>query len=98
MKQKEYKQISLKEKKETKEDYEFQKARREVYEEEIEKLEKMAPLDYLSILNPETKEKLIGLCLDRKLMDIFSDDRETFYEEDENEEDEEEMELEENDA
>ena len=59
----------------------------------------MAPLDYLSILNAETKEKLIGLCLDRKLMESFSDDKETIYSEDENEEEEmefeEEMELEE---
>ena len=55
----------MKEKEETKEDYEYQRARREIYEEEIEKLEKMAPLDYLSILNEETKEKLIGLCLDK---------------------------------
>ena len=91
IKSNEYKQISVKEKEETKGNYEYQKARREVYEEKIEKLEKMAPLDYLSILNAETKEKLIGLCLDRKLMESFIDDKETIYEEDENEE--EEMEL-----
>ena len=34
-------------------------------EEEIKKLEKMCPLDYLSCLNEETKEKLIGLLTDR---------------------------------
>jgi len=52
----------------------------------------MVPLDYLSVLNSETKEKLIGLCLDRKLLDSFNEDEETVYEE----EIEEEMELEEN--
>ena len=43
MKPKEYKQKSMKEKEKTKEDYEIQKARREVYEENIKKLEKIAP-------------------------------------------------------
>jgi len=52
----------------------------------------MVPLDYLSVLNSETKEKLIGLCLNRKLLDCFNEDEETVYEE----EIEEEMELEEN--
>ena len=59
----------------------------------------MAPFDYLSILNAETKEKLIGLCLDRKLMESSADDKETIYSDDENEEEdmefEDEMELEE---
>lgn len=49
----------------------------------------MVPLDYLSILNSETKEKLIGLCLNRKLIESFNEDGETMYEEDEIEEDEE---------
>ena len=49
----------------------------------------MVPLDYLSILNSETKEKLIGLCLNRKLIESFNEDGETIYEEDEIEEDEE---------
>ena len=60
----------------------------------------MAPFDYLSILNVETKEKLIGLYLDRKLMESFIDDKESIYEEDENKEEdfelEEKMELKEN--
>ena len=43
MKPKEYKQKSMKEKKKTEEDYEIQKARRVVYEENIKKLEKIAP-------------------------------------------------------
>ena len=42
----------------------------------------MVPLDYLSILNSETKEKLIGLCLNRKLIESFNEDGETMYEED----------------
>ena len=41
----------------------------------------MVPLDYLSILNSETKEKLIGLCMNRKLLESFDEDRETMYEE-----------------
>ena len=47
----------------------------------------MAALDYLAIISEETKQKLIGLCLDRELE---LNDEET--KEDENEE----MELEEN--
>jgi len=89
MKPKEYKNISIKEKEEIKRQYEYEKTKKEVYEEEIKNLEKMVPLDYLSILNSETKEKLIGLCLNRKLIESFNEDGETMYEEDEIEEDEE---------
>ena len=46
----------------------------------------MVPLDYLSILNSETKEKLIGLCLNRKLIKNINEDGETTYEEDEEKE------------
>ena len=83
MKPKEYKNISIKEKEEIKRQYEYEKTKKEVYEEEIKNLEKMVPLDYLSILNSETKEKLIGLCLNRKLIESFNKDGETMYEEDE---------------
>ena len=38
----------------------------------------MCALDYLKILNEETKDRLIGLCLDRKLSLL---DGETDYEE-----------------
>ena len=38
----------------------------------------MCALDYLKILNEDTKERLIGLCLDRKLLSL---DEETEYEE-----------------
>ena len=43
----------------------------------------MVPLDYLSVLNSELKEKLIGLCLDKKIMDGFNEDGKTMYEEEE---------------
>ena len=89
IKPKEYKNISIKEKEEIKRQYEYEKTKKEVYEEEINNLEKMVPLDYLSILNSDTKEKLIGLCLNRKLIESFNEDGETMYEEDEIEEDEE---------
>ena len=63
--------------------YEYEKAKKEVYEEEIQKLEKMVPLEYLAILNSETKEKLIGLCLDKKIMESFDEDGETMLEKEE---------------
>ena len=62
MKLKEYRNVYKKEKEEIKKWYEYEKEKKEVYEEEIKNLEKMVPLDYLSILNSEIKEKLIGLC------------------------------------
>ena len=75
-------------------EYEHEKARREVYEQEIEELEKMEALDYLSFLNDETKEKLIVLCLSRKLLEDFNEDGETNYEEDKMEDEiDEEMEI-----
>ena len=39
----------------------------------------MVTLDYLSVLNSELKEKLIGLCLDKKIMDGFNEDGKTMY-------------------
>ena len=83
MKPRKNKQISVKEREDIKKDYEKEKARREVYEEEIVEIEKMVPLEYLSVLNTETKEKLIGFCLDRKLLDSFNEDEETMYQDDE---------------
>ena len=38
----------------------------------------MIPLDYYSILNSKAKEKLIGLCLNRKLIESFNEDGETY--------------------
>lgn len=49
----------------------------------------MVTLDYLSVLNSELKEKLIGLCLDKKIMDGFNEDGKTMYEEEIKEEAEE---------
>ena len=86
LKPKDYKNVSKKEKEEIKNNYEYEKAKKEVYEEEIQKLEKMVPFEYLSILNSDIKEKLIGLCLDKKIMDGFNEDGETMYEEEEIEE------------
>ena len=78
MKPFEYKNISDKEKNETKFQYNYEKARTEVIEKKINDLEGMCALDYLKLLNEETKEWLIGLCLDRKLLSL---DGETEYEE-----------------
>ena len=39
-------------------------------------------------MNSEIKEKLIGLCLDKKIMEGFNEDGETMFEEEEFEEDE----------
>ena len=52
----------------------------------------MSALDYLGILNKETKEKLIGLCKDRDLFKSFDDkaiNGERDIDEEEEEEDEE---------
>ena len=57
----------------------------------------MEALDYLAVLNDDIKEKLIGLCLDRKLIEDFNEDVETLYDDEDNDEIEEEMEIEEND-
>ena len=34
----------------------------------------MCPLEYLSVLNSETKEKLVGICLDRKIFEPLNDE------------------------
>ena len=75
----------------------MERARREVYEDEIKNLGNMCPLDYLSFLNSETKEKLLGLCLNRKLLESFDEEAETMVDEENLDgEIDEEMELEEN--
>ena len=78
MKPNEYKNISKKEKNETQFQYYYEKAKTEVIEKKIKDLEGMCALDYLKSINEETKEKLIGLCLNRKLLSL---DGETEYEE-----------------
>ena len=40
-------------------------------EEELEKIKKMKALEYLDILNIKTKEKLIGLCLDKHILECL---------------------------
>ena len=77
MKPKDYKNVSNKEKGEIKFLYEYQKSATKTLEEEIQKLEGMNALDYLLVLNEETKEKLIGLCMDRNLI---NSDEDTFGE------------------
>ena len=57
----------------------------------------MEALDYLAVLNDDIKKKLIGLCLDRKLIEDFNEDGETLYDDEDNDEIEEEMEIEEDD-
>ena len=86
MKPKDYKNVSDKEKGEIQFLYEYQKSTTKTLEEEIQKLEKMNALDYLSVLNDETKEKLIGLCMNRNILDS---DEETFVGTDENDSEEE---------
>ena len=73
LKPKEYKNLSRKEKEDIKFNYLHEKARREVMEEELEKIKKMKALEYLDILNIETKEKLIGLCLDKHILECLDD-------------------------
>ena len=60
--------------------YEHDKAREELIEERLEEIKKMTPVEYFNALNEQTKEKLIGLCLDKKILDSFEDDGFTNYE------------------
>ena len=85
LKPREYKNIPDKEKKEIKFNYDYEKARREYLEEQIQKTNDMIPIEYLNLLNDEIKEKLISLCLDRKILDAFEnsssiDEKETMVE------------------
>ena len=89
LKPKDYKDISDKEKYEIKFDYDYAKTQREVMEKSAQEIEKMTPLEYLGTLNEETKEKLIGLCLDKKIMESLDYD-ETDYDENEDSDNEEE--------
>ena len=69
LKPKEYKNVPDSKKKELKFNYEHDKARKELIEERLEEIKKMTQVEYLNVLNEETKEKLIGLCLDKKILD-----------------------------
>ena len=79
------KKIYQKEKEDIKFDYLQEKARREIIEEELEKIKKMKVLEYLDILNIKTKVKLIGLCLEKHLLE-FLDDSTNFDNDDDSEE------------
>ena len=100
LKPKDYKNIPDNERSEKKFNYLHQKAAREVLEEKIEEINDMTPLDYLNKLNDEIKEKLIGLCLNKKIFDAFEQDsfeEETKEGNDRNDEDEVDDEEEESD-
>jgi hypothetical protein len=67
-------------------------------EEKIKEIEKMSAIEYLNILNDETKEKLIGLCLNKKILETYENDslfneQETNEKEEEDADEEEEEEL-----
>ena len=99
LKPKDYKNIPDKEKNELKFEYEHEKARREVMEEKLDDIKKMSPIEYLNILNDDVKEKLIGLCLNKKILDAYendslNDEEETNGNESNSDEDEEEEEEE----
>ena len=74
LKPKDYKNIPDKEKKDLKFEYEHEKARREVMEENLEMLKKKTPIEYLDLLNNNIKEKLIGLCLNKKILEAYEND------------------------
>ena len=59
----------------------YEKGQKEVIENDIEKLKKMSSIEYLDILNNKAKEKLIGLCLDKRIFDSI-DNNSTTSEED----------------
>ena len=69
-----YKNILDKTKKDIKFNFEHEKTRRELMEENLEEIKKKSIIEYLEILNEKTKEKLIGLCLDKKILDSFEND------------------------
>ena len=69
----------------------YEKDQREVIENDIEKIKNMSAIEYLDILNNKAKEKLIGLCLDKSILDIIDDNSTT------NDEDSEEFEESEDD-
>ena len=43
------------------------------WKKSLKKLKKMKALEYLDILNIKTKEKLIGLCLDKHILECLDD-------------------------
>ena len=83
LKPKDYRNIPDSKKKELQFNYEHDKARKELIEERLEEIKKMTPVEYLNVLNKEKKEILIGLCLDKKILDSLVDDGFTNYEDSE---------------
>ena len=43
-------------------------------QEKLEEIKKMTSIEYLNILNDKIKEKLIGLSLNKKILDAYEDD------------------------
>ena len=86
LKPKEYKYIPDNEKYEIKFNYDYAKAKREMMEETYKEIEKMTALQYLETLSERIKEKLIGLCFNKDIMDSLSNDSTEYndiYEEEE---------------
>lgn len=107
LKPREYKNIPDEKKNDLRFTYEHDKARRELIEERLEEIKKMTPIEYLNKLNENIKQKLIVLCLNKKILELFENDDGTNYDENEqiddyaeddaDEEEEEFEDLEEND-
>ena len=74
LKPKKYKNIPDKTKKDIKFNFEHEKAQRELMEDNLEEIKKKSRIEYLEILNEKTKEKLIWLWLDKKILDSFEND------------------------
>ena len=74
LKPKEYKNLSKKEKEDANFAYIHEKAKSEVMKEEINKLAGMTAVEYLENLNAETMEKLIGLCLNKEILEFIDED------------------------
>ena len=99
LKPREYMNIPDKDKKDLKFEYEHEKARRELMQENIKDIKNMSPIEYLNVFNEETKQKLIGLCINKKILEAYEND--SFNQDEETreiieEEEEEESESEEN--
>jgi len=74
LKPNEYKNIPDKTKKDIKFNLDHETARRELMQENLEEIQKKSIIEYLDVLNEKTKEKLIGLCLDKKILEAFESD------------------------
>ena len=77
-----YKNIPDKKKYDIKFAYDHDKTKREMIEERLKELMNMTPIEYLNKLNEDTKQKLIGLCLNKKILELFENDGQTNYDDD----------------